>query len=143
MIKYALLCPHDHPFEGWFSTSGDYDDQQAKGMIECPYCASKDVRKAIMSPAVTGTKAHAASEPTPEMRNMMMQAMSEVRRHVEETFDYMGDSFAAEARAIHEGKSEDRGIYGEASPTEVRALVEDGIRVAPLPPKPPTKGELN
>ena len=143
MIKYALLCPHDHPFEGWFSTSGDYDDQQAKGMVECPYCASKEVRKAIMAPAVTGTKAHGASEPTLEMRKMMMQAMGEVRRHVEETFDYMGDSFAAEARAIHEGKSEDRGIYGEASPTEVRALVEDGIRVAPLPPKPPTKGELN
>ncbi len=143
MIKYALLCEHEHPFEGWFSASGDFDDQKARGLMECPYCASKDVRKAIMAPAVTGTKAQASHEPTPEMRSMMMQAMGEMRRHVEENFDDMGDRFAAEARAIHEGKSEDRGIYGEASPAEVRELLQDGIQVAPLPPKPPTKSELN
>ncbi len=143
MIKYALLCEHDHTFEGWFSVSGDFDDQQVKGQLECPYCASKTVRKAIMSPAVAGTKASGPSEPTAEMRGMMMQAMGEVRRHVEDNFDYMGDRFASEARAIHEGKSEDRGIYGEATPVEVRDLVKDGIQVAPLPPKPPTKRELN
>jgi hypothetical protein len=74
---------------------------------------------------------------------MMMQAMGEMRRHVEENFDYVGDRFAAEARSIHEGKSEDRGIYGEATPQQVKALAEDGVRVAPLPPKPPEKGELN
>jgi hypothetical protein len=77
------------------------------------------------------------------MRSMVMQAMGEMRRHVEDNFDYVGDNFAAEARAIHEGTSEDRGIYGEASPKEVKGLVEDGIRVAPLPPKPPEKREIN
>jgi hypothetical protein len=144
MIKYALLCEHEHPFEGWFSTSGDFDDQQARGLMECPFCASKAVRKQIMAPAVAGTKAKGGSpEASPEMRQMMMQAMGEVRRHVEENFDYVGDSFAAEARAIHEGKSEDRGIYGEASPKQVKDLARDGVRVAPLPPKPPEKHELN
>jgi hypothetical protein len=77
------------------------------------------------------------------MREMMMTAMGEVRRHVEENFDYVGDAFAKEARAIHEGKSEDRGIYGEASPSEVKALVEDGVKVAPLPPGPPKKTDVN
>ena len=144
MIKYALLCEHDHPFEGWFSVSSDFDDQQARSLIECPYCASSAVRKAIMSPAVAGTKARQANpEVTPQQRQMMMQAMGEVRRHVEENFDYVGDTFASEARAIHEGKSEDRGIYGEASPKQVRDLAKDGVRVAPLPPKPPEKGDLN
>ena len=143
MIKYALLCEHDHPFEGWFSTSDDYEDQQAKALIECPFCASKAVRKAIMAPAVAGTKAQSASGATPEARQMMMEAMGRVRRHVEDNFDYVGDGFADEARAIHEGKSEDRGIYGEASPGQVRDLVNDGVRVAPLPPKPPEKHELN
>ena len=144
MIKYALLCEHEHPFEGWFSTSADFDDQQTKGLVECPYCASRAVRKAIIAPAVTGTKAQGgAPEPTPEMRGMMMQAMGEVRRHVEHNFDYVGDRFAHEARAIHEGKSEQRGIYGEASPKQVRDLVKDGVPVAPLPPKPPEKNELN
>ncbi len=143
MIKYALTCEHEHAFEGWFSASGDFDDQQARGLLECPVCATRTVRKAIMAPAVRGTKARAAPEPTPEARQMMMQAMGEMRRHVEENFDYVGDGFADEARAIHEGRSEDRGIYGEASPKQVRELVEDGVRVAPLPPKPPEKRELN
>jgi hypothetical protein len=144
MIKYALLCEFDHAFEGWFSTSADYENQQSRGLLDCPVCASKAVRKAIMAPAVQGTKAQAAAPaPAPEMQQMMMQAMGEMRRHVEENFDYVGDQFAKEARAIHEGKSEERGIYGEASPKDVRGLVEDGVRVAPLPPKPPEKQQLN
>ena len=143
MIKYALLCEHDHPFEGWFSVSSDFDEQQASGLLECPYCASKGVRKAIMAPSVAGTKASARPEPTPQMRQMMMQAMGEVRRHVEDNFDYVGDRFAAEARAIHEGKAEARGVYGEASPAQVRELARDGVPVAPLPPKPPEKTEIN
>ncbi len=144
MIKYALLCAFEHAFEGWFSSSSDFDDQQARGLMECPLCASKEVRKAIMAPAIQGTKAAASQpEPTPQMHQMMMQAMGEMRRHVEENFDYVGDTFAKEARAIHEGKSEERGIYGEASPKQVKDLVADGVRVAPLPPKPPEKRELN
>ncbi|GGL28633.1 DUF1178 family protein [Caulobacter rhizosphaerae] len=144
MIKYALSCDHDHAFEGWFGSSSDYDDQAARGLLECPLCASKVVRKQIMAPAVAGTKAQkAAPEPSAQMREMMMTAMGEVRRQVEENFDYVGDRFAKEARDIHDGKSEDRGIYGEASPKEVKALIEDGVRVAPLPPPAPKKTEVN
>jgi hypothetical protein len=144
MIKYALACDHDHAFEGWFGSSSDYDDQAARGFLECPLCASKTVRKQIMTPAVAGTKAQkSAPEPSAQMREMMMTAMGEVRRQVEENFDYVGDSFAKEARDIHDGKSEERGIYGEASPKEVKALVEDGIKIAPLPPASPKKTEVN
>ncbi|MCK5911571.1 MAG: DUF1178 family protein [Caulobacter sp.] len=144
MIKYALQCDQTHEFEGWFGSSADYDDQAARGLVECPVCGSRGVSKQIMAPAIAGTKAQrAAPAPDPKMREMMMAAMGEVRRHVEENFDYVGDAFAKEARAIHEGKSEERGIYGEASPTEVKALVEDGVRVAPLPPGPPKKTEVN
>jgi len=144
MIKYALQCDQAHEFEGWFGSSADYDDQAARGLVECPVCGSRGVSKQIMAPAVAGTKAQrGAPAPDPKMREMMMAAMGEVRRHVEENFDYVGDAFAKEARAIHEGKSEERGIYGEASPTEVKALVEDGVRVAPLPPGPPKKTQVN
>ncbi len=144
MIKYALVCAQEHPFEGWFAASADYDDQSARGLVECPVCGSSEVRKQIMAPAVSGTKARGSSaEVDPQMRSVMMEAMRRVRSHVTETFDYVGDRFATEARAIHEGASEDRGIYGEASPKEVRALIEDGVQVAPLPPEPPKKTELN
>jgi hypothetical protein len=143
MICYALVCEHDHGFEAWFGSSDDYDDQAARGLVECPVCASRDVRKQIMAPAVSGTKAQKSQVMTTEAqaqaRSMFMEAMGKVREHVEQNFDYVGDSFAREARDIHEGRSEDRGIYGEASPKEVKALAEDGIRVAALPPAPAAK----
>jgi hypothetical protein len=144
MIRYALVCGLEHPFEGWFAASADYDDQHARGLIECPLCGSRKVRKQIMAPAVVGGKsADGASGSPAHMRAMMMQAMSRLRDHVEENFDYVGDAFAAEARAIHEGRCEERGIYGEATPEEVRDLVEDGVDLAPLPPAPPKKTAIN
>ena len=143
MIKYALACDHAHTFEGWFGSSTDYDDQSARGLVECPVCGSNGVKKQIMAPAVAGTRKRALSVPDPKMRAMMMEAVGKVRRHVEDNFDYVGDTFAKEARAIHDGKSEERGIYGEATPKEVKALVEDGVKIAPLPPKPPADDELN
>jgi hypothetical protein len=144
MIKYALACEHGHAFEGWFGASADFDDQAARGLLDCPVCGSKAVRKQIMAPAVAGTKAQSGGvDLPPQARQMMMEAMGKVRAHVEENFDYVGDTFAREARAIHEGKSEERGIYGEASPAEVKALVEDGVPVAALPPAPPKKTDVN
>jgi hypothetical protein len=143
MIKYALACDREHAFEGWFGSSTDYNDQAARGLVECPVCGSNGVKKQIMAPAVAGTKKRELSVPDPKMRAMMMDAIGKVRRHVEDNFDYVGDAFAKEARAIHDGKAEERGIYGEATPKEVKALVEDGVKIAPLPPKPPTDEELN
>jgi hypothetical protein len=147
MIRYALVCDQDHAFEGWFARSSDFDEQAAGGLVECPVCGSRAVRKQIMAPAVAGTKKRgeaAAGQGAPDgRRQVMMEAMAQVRRHVEENFDYVGDAFAREARAIHEGKSENRGIYGEATPTEVKSLVDDGVPVAALPPEPAKKSEIN
>lgn len=143
MIRYALTCDHDHEFEGWFGSSVDFDDQQGRGLLECPLCASKQVRKQIMAPAVAGTKKTVREIPAAKMQAMMMEAAGRIRAHVEENFDDVGDAFASEARAIHEGRAEDRGIYGQASPKEIRELVEDGVPVAPLPPEPLKKGDLN
>jgi hypothetical protein len=140
MIKYALVCENEHGFEGWFGASADYDEQQARGLLECPVCGSGVVRKQIMAPAVAGTKAQASgAELMPGMREMVMEAMGKVRAHVEENFDYVGDAFAREARDIHEGRSEKREIYGEATPAEVKKLKDDGIPCAALPPLPPVK----
>ncbi len=144
MIRYALVCDLDHEFEGWFAASDDFETQRDAGRLQCPACGSPEVRKQIMAPAVAGTKKRA--KPEPNMRQVMMEAMGRVRRHVEENFDDVGDAFATEARAIHEGRAEERGIYGQATPAEVKGLVEDGVPVAPLPPPPPVlpkKPQLN
>lgn len=143
MIRYALICDRDHEFEGWFAASADFDNQQERGLIECPVCASAAVRKAIMAPALGGTKRRSQDASPAQTHAMMMEAMGRVRRHVEDNFDDVGDAFATEARAIHEGRAEDRGIYGQANSEEVRALVEDGVPIAALPPEPRKKTELN
>jgi hypothetical protein len=143
MIRYALACDHDHEFEGWFSASSDFDDQAARGLLSCPVCASQSVKKQIMAPSLAGTRERGVNAPAPAMRSMMMEAMGKVRAHVQANFDYVGDHFAAEARSIHEGGAEERGIYGEATSAEVKALVADGVPVAQLPPARPKKTEVN
>lgn len=143
MIRYALICDHDHGFEAWFASSADHDDQAARGLVQCPACGSTAVRKQVMAPAVSGTKKAAASETSARMQDMVMQAARQVRDHVEQNFDYVGDAFAREARDIHEGRSEKRDIYGEATPAEVKRLKDDGVPCAPLPSAPPDPAKLN
>ncbi len=142
MIRYALTCDHDHGFETWFASSADYDVQVERGLVECPVCGSGRVRKQIMAPAVSGVKKAAAPDMA-KMQTLMMQAAREVRAHVEQNFDYVGDAFAREARDIHEGRSEKREIYGEATPAEVKKLKDDGVPCAPLPAAPPDPAKLN
>jgi len=141
MIRYALMCEHDHGFEGWFGASADFDDQSTRGLIACPACGSVHVRKAIMAPAVVGGRE--SSSTTRDEQAEIRQTLEAVREHVESNFDDVGDAFASEARAIHEGRSEERGIFGQASPQEVKALVADGVPVLPMPPKPIDKEKLN
>ena len=144
MIRYALKCDHDHGFEAWFGSSSDFDDQAGRGLVECPFCGSRAVEKAIMSPSVNGTKKTATAPDTAaKVQTLMMQAAREVRAHVEANFDYVGDSFAREARDIHEGKSEKREIYGEATPAEVRKLKDDGVPVSALPDASPDPSKVN
>jgi hypothetical protein len=144
MIRYALGCDHGHGFEAWFGSSSDYDDQAARGLVECPMCGSNGVTKQIMAPAVSGTKRSApAPDAAAKMQTMMMEAAREVRAHVEQNFDYVGDAFAREARDIHEGRSEKREIYGEATGAEVKKLRDDGVPCVPLPALPPDKSRVN
>ena len=144
MIRYALHCDHAHPFEAWFGSSSDYDDQAARGLVECPFCGSRGVSKQIMAPAVAGTKRSASTADNAARMQAMMTTMArEVRSHVEQNFDYVGDTFAREARDIHEGRSEKREIYGEATPAEVKKLKDDGVPCAALPALPPDPSELN
>jgi hypothetical protein len=130
MIRYALRCEHDHEFEAWFSNSAAFDEQKAVGLIECPHCGSLKVEKAIMAPMVrTSEKAQ-----NPDMHRLIRETMTQMRKHVEQNFAYVGDGFAKEARDMHEGTAPERPIYGQASPEDIKALVEEGVPVAPVPP---------
>ena len=131
MIRYALLCEKDHEFDGWFRSSALFDEQVEGGEVTCPVCGSHEVRKGLMAPniAKSGEKPSTPAEAARKLSVMMMA----IRKHVEENCDYVGDRFAETARRIHYGEEEHRDIYGETTPDEARALIEEGVEVAPLP----------
>lgn len=133
MIKYQLKCGSGCSFEGWFRSSEDFDGQSARGALECPFCASTEIARAIMAPAVVTGGGPRRDERLAVMRQSMAEAARRARDYVEKNFDYVGDKFPEEARKIHYGETKERSIYGEATGREVKELVEEGVTVAPAP----------
>lgn len=135
MIKYTLKCEQDHSFDSWFQSADAFDKLLNSGMVTCSVCGALGVEKAIMAPQVQAarSKAQPSAGPLTAPASPAEQAMAELRKHVEANSENVGDNFAAEARAIHEGEAPERSIYGEAKPEEAKALFEEGVPVAPLP----------
>lgn len=128
MVRYSLSCADGHLFESWFQSAKAFDDLAARGLLSCVECGSPKVEKALMAPSVSTSRPDLAAPQ--DKREAMLAAL---RRQVEENSDYVGLSFAAEARRIHAGDAPERNIWGEAKPDEAKALLEEGIPVAPLP----------
>ena len=155
MIRYALLCNEGHAFESWFQSSAAYDSQAKRKLVTCPVCGSAEVEKAIMAPRIVGKKGRertepqlesaappapaetpAAAAPTPlvmAQERELRAKLKELRDHIVKNADNVGERFPNEARKMHYGDIEHRPIYGEASPDEARALMDEGIEVSPLP----------
>lgn len=135
MIRYTLVCDRGHEFEGWFRSSADFDDQSRRGLLACA-CGSHQVEKGLMAPSVAATPepepAMPVLKPNPKdvaMREMLKQMRAAVMAKTED----VGDRFPEEARKIHYEENGERAIRGRATPDEAKALIEEGITVAPLP----------
>lgn len=135
MIRYRLVCSQDHEFEAWFKDSASYDTQVAEGHVTCPECGDDQVTKAVMAPGLKSSRsADAYAEAKAhEVAERILAAVGAVHDEVEDEFDYVGDQFADEARAIHYGEAEERGIYGEATLEEAADLQDGGIDFFRLP----------
>ena len=145
MILYQLRCGKDHEFEAWFKDGQTCERQLARKSVECPACGSRKVSKALMAPRIGSAEktqqanvpAKPASDnhqqPMSVMASAMRRHLQEVRTKVEENCDYVGDKFAEEARKIHYGETDARGIYGEATDQQHQELVEEGVEVARIP----------
>ena len=133
MIRYALRCDQGHDFDGWFRSSDGFEAMRDGGQVGCAVCGATKVDRALMAPAVSDKTLTAPRNPTEA-------ALQALRRKIETSSDYVGLSFAEEARAMHEGTRPARAIHGEARPEDARKLIEDGVPVAPLPfvPRPKT-----
>jgi hypothetical protein len=152
MIRYALACEAGHAFESWFRDSDAFDAQAARGLVACPVCGSAKVGKSVMAPAVARTdKLAPVRSPAPEapaqaasaqmallderqtkLREMARALHAEIAAKTED----VGARFPQEARAMHEGEAPHRPIRGEASLSEARALIEDGVPILPVPSLP-------
>jgi hypothetical protein len=134
MIVFDLKCGAGHVFEAWFGSSGDYEDQRARGLLACPLCGDAEVAKAVMAPNVPakGNRKDDAP-PNPAAVKAALAAMAEAQKKALDGSTWVGGAFANQARAMHDGEIDHKPIHGQASAEEARALVEDGVPVAPLP----------
>jgi hypothetical protein len=157
MIRYTLRCEKDHAFESWFQSSSAYDSQVKRKLVTCPACGSDKVEKAIMAPRIVSKKGRDSQNRDSQGNNLPAPAqpaevtaagstpllmaqerelrakLKELRDHIVKNADNVGERFPNEARAMHYGDKEHRPIYGEASPDEARALIDEGVEVSPLP----------
>jgi hypothetical protein len=140
MIVFDLSCGAGHVFEAWFGSSADYEDQRGRGLVACPICGATEVAKAVMAPNVApkgnsqaATVPMQSGTPTPAEMKAVLAALARAQAKMLEGSEHVGNRFASEARAIHDGDAPDRPIHGQATAQEAKALIEDGVPVAPLP----------
>lgn len=151
MKVFDLRCAHGHGFEGWFASEDDYVRQHERGLVECPLCGDKSVDRLPSAPRLNLGATPPAAEnrqqpavappaaPSPEavtLQNMWVEAV----KHVMERTEDVGDRFSEEARRIHYGEAESRGIRGQATPEQRAELADEGIEVVSLPVPPALKG---
>ncbi|MCF3641048.1 DUF1178 family protein [Rhizobium sp. TRM95111] len=135
MILYGLVCDNGHDFDGWFKSASDFDRQTAMRLVSCPVCNSESVSKRLMAPSV------ATARRKDERRQLVMNAqqsemvgkLREIVTQIRANADDVGERFPEEARKIHYGEAEQRGLIGKASAEDAKALIEEGIEIAPLP----------
>jgi hypothetical protein len=130
VIVYDLRCGTGHVFEAWFASSGAYDDQREAGQLSCPLCGDGTVGKAAMAPAIP---AKSNQSPPPTAVKAALELLAREQAKALEGSEWVGARFADRARAMHQGDEPDARIHGQASSAEAKALIDEGVPVAPLP----------
>ncbi len=162
MIVFDLKCTGGHVFEAWFGSSDDYEGQKARGLVSCPMCGDADISKAVMAPAVAAKgnqrsvprpvptaaqqETHAVASMPPEALAKMqavVEQLARVQAKILEDSVWVGSAFADKARAMHYGEEPAALIHGMTDRDEARALIDEGIAVAPLPLPVVPPGERN
>jgi hypothetical protein len=139
MIVYDLSCDGGHRFEGWFGSSDDYTHQRKRGLVACPQCGSGTIDKAPMAPAVP-KKGNQQIEAKLQMAGgamspeaaAMLRKIAEVQAEALKNSTWVGEDFPEHSRAMHYGEREAEAIHGQATADEAKALLEEGITIAPL-----------
>ncbi len=152
MKVFNLKCVHGHAFEGWFKSHLAFEEQQAQGLLTCPFCDSNEIEKTLSAPRVNLSSAAepaeaalpAVADPEPSQRQAAVMtsapggapalaaALKMVREMLASSED-VGDRFAEEARAMHANELPPRPIHGQTSLETAQELAEEGIPVVAIP----------
>ena len=139
-----LRCGNDHRFEGWFDSEDDFLSQEGRGLVQCPVCADGQVIRLPSAPRlnVSGLRIEPEAAPVPDPQTVMQSQWLRAVRHMIANTEDVGERFPEEARRIHYGEIEERGIRGQATQEAADALREEGIDVFSLPVPPALKGPI-
>jgi hypothetical protein len=133
MIVFDLRCSGGHVFEAWFASSAAYAEQRDKALVECPMCGDRTIEKAVMAPQIAAKGNSKSDSPNPQAMKAALEYLAQAQAKMLEKSTWVGGAFAEKARAMHEGEAPVSQIHGQASLAEAKALVEEGVPVAPLP----------
>jgi hypothetical protein len=139
-----LRCGHDHRFEGWFDSEDDFLSQDRRGLVTCPVCADDQVTRLPSAPRlnVSNLRGEPETAAVPDAQTAMQTQWMRAVRHLMDQTEDVGERFPEEARRIHYGEIEQRGIRGQATREAADALREEGIEVFSLPLPPALKGPI-
>jgi hypothetical protein len=126
LIVFDLRCGSGHVFEAWFASTDAYEHQRARKLVSCPVCGDSMVEKAVTAARLSGT----GETPDPKA---VLRALARAQAQALEKSQWVGKDFASKARAMHDGDVPPAQIHGQATPEEAKALMTDGVPVAPLP----------
>ena len=129
MIKYNLKCHNGHEFESWFSNSNEFENLKKKNLLECIFCASKKINKAIMAPMVTGVKKDNLDKAFKNEKHQLV----ELRKFIEKNYEFVGENFSKKVREVYYDKKNKKTIYGTTTPEERKELEEEGIELVSIP----------
>ena len=132
MIRFSLKCSQNHSFDSWFQSSDAYEKLAKAGMLTCAECGDHTIEKSLMAPKIS-TQSPSDSQALSAPMSEAERNLAKLKQQIEANSDYVGMNFAHEARAQYLGETPARAIYGEAKAEEAKALIEEGIPVAPLP----------
>lgn len=150
MIVFDLRCGNAHVFEAWFGSSASYEAQRAEGLLSCPICGDDRIAKAVMAPnvaakgnrrkeampaslpAVTGASGSAVPTTEDQAAKLALAMVARAQAALLERSQWVGRSFADKARAMHLGDEPEAPIHGQATVEQARALIDEGVPVAPL-----------
>ena len=136
MILFDLDCENKHQFEAWFPSSIQYDEQRKKKLINCPFCNSSNIKKALMAPNLNViSKGKDSKDVILQNKNKKSLEVNikKIKKLIEKNTEDVGKNFAEEARKIHYGEKDSRSIRGETTKKEAKDLLEEGIPCVGMP----------